>query len=80
MAKRERGRLDLEAEVQRLQAEVQQLRRRLAEVEATRIRMPLTKRDQVIALLRRGNLSDRAIARQVGVSPTTVGKLRAEME
>lgn len=57
---------------------------RLAHAEIDRLKargyfIPPEKRRQIIALLRRGGLTDRAIAREVGVSPTTVGAVRRSL-
>jgi DNA-binding NarL/FixJ family response regulator len=40
---------------------------------------PSDRREAVLALLRKGGQTDRAIARVVGVSPQTVGNLRRSL-
>ena len=81
--------LNLEAEVETLRGQVRDLRgevRRLtqalaaAEAKHTRF-LPNETRQQIISLLKRGDLSDREIGRRCGgVSPTTIGKYRRELK
>lgn len=78
MARRSKGRDDLQTEVEQLRAELKRVKALLAESEARRTRyLAPDKRRAILALLRQGTLSDRAIARECGVSPTTVGRVRA---
>jgi IS30 family transposase len=64
-------------EIEELRAEVAQLRQQLASMQARRARMSPAKRRQIEALLRT-EMSDRAIAKATGVSPTTIGKIRRQ--
>ena len=80
MARRSKGPRDLELEVQQLQAEVRRLRQQLAEAESRRTRyLPTDKRKAIEAMLKRGGLTDREIARRTNTSPTTIGRIRREV-
>ncbi len=77
MARRTRSEL---TEVEALRAELERVRaERDAALAGRRVRLTDQQRRRIIQLLRKGGMSDRAIAREVDVHPTTVGKLRRSL-
>ena len=88
----EQRRAEMQATSQRLREELKtatadnrRLRHELHEIAEQRDRIanlhrPDNRREAVLGLLREGGRSDRAIAREVGVSPQTVGNLRRRLD
>jgi DNA-binding CsgD family transcriptional regulator len=74
LAKTERSKAELLAEIEELRRENADLRAQLA--SRRHYRLTPEQRRIITALLRKGDVSDREIARQAGCSPQTVGDLR----